>query len=157
DYRFRVMACNNSGVWNEAGTLLDFSVAPAYYQTTWFRLSCLAAFLGLLWGLYQLRLRQLARQFNMRLEERVAERTRIARDLHATLLQSFQGVLLKFSAISYLIPNRPDEAQETLERVVEQAREVITEGRDAVQGLRSSTVISNDLARAINTFVEGLA
>jgi signal transduction histidine kinase len=65
-------------------------------------------------------------------------------------------VLLKFSAISYRIPERP-EVQETLENVIEQARGAITEGRDAVQGLRSSTVISNDLARAISTFAEGLA
>jgi signal transduction histidine kinase len=91
------------------------------------------------------------------MEARVAERERIARDLHDTLLQSFQGVLLKFSAISYLIPNRPAEAQKTLESVIEQAREAIIEGRDVVQGLRSSTVISNDLARAISTFGEELA
>jgi signal transduction histidine kinase len=156
DFRFRVMACNNSGVWNEAGTFLDFSVAPAYYQTTWFRLSCVAALLALLWALHQLRLRQVARQFNMRMEERVGERTRIARDFHDTLLQSFQGVLLKFSAISYRIPDRP-EIQETLEGVIEQARQAITEGRDAVQGLRSSTVVTNNLARAISAIGEELA
>jgi signal transduction histidine kinase/ligand-binding sensor domain-containing protein len=156
NYRFRVMACNNSGVWNEAGAFLDFSVAPAYYQTTWFRLSCAAAFLALLGVLYHLRLRQVALQFNMRMEERVNERTRIARDLHDTLLQSFQGVLMKFSAVSYLIPERPD-AQKTLEGVIAQARQAITEGRDAVQGLRSSTVVTNDLARAITMVGEELA
>src|SRR5215831_7587869 len=91
------------------------------------------------------------------MEARVAERKRIARDLHDTLLQRVQGGLLKFSAISYLIPNRPAEAQKTLETVVEQARQAITEGRDAVQGLRSSTVISNELAQALSTFAEGLA
>ena len=79
NYRFHVMACNNSGVWNEAGTFLNFSVAPAYYQTWWFRSLCVAAFLGLLAAAYQLRLQQVARQFNMRMEERVNERTRIAR------------------------------------------------------------------------------
>jgi ligand-binding sensor domain-containing protein len=87
NYTFRVKACNNSGVWNEAGAFLDFSVAPAYYQTIWFRLSCVAALLALVWGLYQLRLQQLAREFNMRLDERVSERTRIARELHDSLLQ----------------------------------------------------------------------
>jgi signal transduction histidine kinase/ligand-binding sensor domain-containing protein len=157
NYRFRVMACNNSGVWNEDGTSLDFSVAPAYYQTTWFRLSCVATFLALLAALYQLRVRHVTQRVRVQMEGRVAERERIARDLHDTLLQSFQGVLLKFSAISYLIPNRPAEAQKTLETVIEQAREAITEGRDAVQGLRSSTVTSNDLALAISTFAEGLA
>jgi signal transduction histidine kinase/ligand-binding sensor domain-containing protein len=156
-YRFRVMACNNSGVWNEAGTFLDFSVAPAYYQTTWFRLSCLAAFLVLLWALYQLRVRQVTQRVRVQMEGRVGERERIARELHDTLLQSFQGVLLKFSAISYLIPNRPAEAQKTLESVVEQARGAITEGRDAVQGLRSSIIVSNNLAGAITIFGEGLA
>jgi signal transduction histidine kinase/ligand-binding sensor domain-containing protein len=156
-YRFRVSACNNSGVWNEAGAFLDFYVAPAYYQTTWFRLSCVAAFLALLAALYQLRLRQLARQFNIRIEERVNERTRIARDFHDTLLQSFQGVLLKFHAVTYLFPDRPDEARKTLESVIEQARQAITEGRDAVQGLRSSTSVTNDLSRTINTLGEELA
>jgi PAS domain S-box-containing protein len=62
NYRFRVTACNNNGVWNEAGTFLDFSIAPAYYQTTWFRVSCLAAFLGVLWVLYRVRIREVRRQ-----------------------------------------------------------------------------------------------
>ena len=65
-YRFRVMACNNSGVWNEAGTYLDFSIAPAYYQSTWFRLSCLAALAVLLWGLYRLRLRSIEQRYRER-------------------------------------------------------------------------------------------
>jgi signal transduction histidine kinase len=150
------MAANNSGVWNEAGASLDFSIAPAYYQTTWFRVSLLAAVLIVLAGLYQLRLRQVAQRFTIRMEERVNERTRIARDLHDTLLQSFQGVLLQFHAVTYLLPDRP-EAVKKLEKVIEQARQAITEGRDALEGLRSSTVATNDLARAINTLGEELA
>jgi len=156
NYRFRVTASNNSGVWNEAGTFLDFSVAPAYYQTDWFRLLIVAAILASLAALYRLRQRQMARQFNIRLEERVRERTRIARDLHDTMLQSFQGVLLRFHTVTYLLPDRPDEARNTLESVIEQAREAITEGRDAVQGLRSLPAI-NDLARAIRTLGEEIA
>ena len=58
-YRFRVIACNNSGVWNEEGALLDFSIAPAFYQTNWFRALCVVAFLALLWALYRFRVRQL--------------------------------------------------------------------------------------------------
>jgi signal transduction histidine kinase/ligand-binding sensor domain-containing protein len=157
NYRFRVMACNNSGVWNEAGAFLDFSVAPAYYQTIWFRSLCVIAFLALLAFLYEYRLRQLARQFNMRLEERVNERTRIARDLHDTLLQSFQGVLLKFHAVTYLLTNNPD-AEKALEAVIDQARQAIVEGRDAVSGLRSSALpASNDVARALSVLGEELA
>ena len=128
-----------------------------YYQTTWFWSLVAAAVLASLVVFYQLRLRYLKHQFNIRLEARVGERTRIARDLHDTLLQSFQGVLLKFSTVKYMMRDRPDEAEATLERYIEQARAAITEGRDAVQGLRSSTVVANDLARAITSFGEGLA
>jgi signal transduction histidine kinase/ligand-binding sensor domain-containing protein len=155
-YRFRVTACNSHGVWNQTGASLDFVVLPAYYQTWWFRALCVAAFLALLWGLYQFRLRQLARQFNIRLEERVNERTRIARDLHDTMLQTFQGMLLKFYGLSFKLADRP-EAQQELEGLLEQGQQAINEGRDAVQGLRASTVIANDLARAFTTLGEELA
>jgi signal transduction histidine kinase len=87
----------------------------------------------------------------------VNERTRIARELHDTLLQSFQGVLLNFSGVTYLIRDSPAEAEEALERVIGQARQAISEGRDALQGLRGSTVISNDLAQAIGALGEELA
>jgi signal transduction histidine kinase/ligand-binding sensor domain-containing protein len=155
-YRFRVAACNNSGVWNEAGTFLDFSIVPAYYQTIWFRLACVLAFATFLWGLHQLRLRRIAREFNMHLEGRVSERTRIARELHDTLLQSFQGVLLSFQAGIAMLPGRPSEAKGKLEDSMEKAARAIAEGRDAVQDLRSSTVETNDLAAALSTLAEGL-
>ena len=157
NYRFRVMAANNDGVWNEAGASFDFSVAPAYYQTTWFYVLGAATALALLAGLYQLRLLYLKRQFDIRFEERVNECMRLARDLHDTLLQSFQGVLLKFHAVTFALPDRPAEARKSLESAIDQARAAVAEGRDAVQGLRSSTVVKNDLARAITTFGEGLA
>jgi signal transduction histidine kinase/ligand-binding sensor domain-containing protein len=156
DFRFRVMASNNSGVWNETGDTLEFSVTPAYYQTAWFQALCVAAFLVLLTALYQLRLRYLKHEFNVRLEARVGERTRIARDFHDTLLQSFHGVLLMLSVVAHRIKD-PPEAKEQLETIVEQARKAVTEGRDAVQGLRSSTMITNDLARAMSTLGEELA
>ena len=156
-YRFRVIACNNSGVWNEQGDTLAFSVAPAYYQTNWFRALCAAVFLALLWTAYQFRVRQLHHQFEMTLEARLGERARIARDLHDTLLQSFHGLLLRFQAAYNLFPTRPDEAVKTLGSAIDQAAEAITEGRDAVQGLRASTVETNDLALAINTLGEDLA
>jgi signal transduction histidine kinase/ligand-binding sensor domain-containing protein len=155
-YRFRVTASNNSGVWNEQGASLDFSIAPAYWQTRWFVALCVAALMALLWALYQLRLRQLAREFKMTLDARVGERTRIARELHDTLLQSFHGLLLRFQAAYELLPARPAEAKQSLERAIDQAAQAITEGRDAVQGLRASVVESNDLAVAIRTFGEEL-
>ena len=71
----------------------------------------------------------------MTLEARVSERTRIARELHDTLLQSFQGLLLRFQSAAKLLPERPDEARQRLDSAIQQAAEAITEGRDAVQGL----------------------
>lgn len=155
-YRFRVMASNNSGVWNEEGALLDFSIAPALYQTTWFRLAILVLFLFLLWAAYRLRVRQLAHQFDITMEARVSERTRIARELHDTLLQSFQGVLLRFQSASNLLPARPVEAKQRLDSAVDQAAQAITEGRDAVQGLRSSAFETNDLANGITAIATEL-
>jgi signal transduction histidine kinase/ligand-binding sensor domain-containing protein len=155
-YRFRLMASNNSGVWNEEGAVLDFSIAPAYYQTTWFRLALVVLFLALLWAAYMFRVRQLAMQFNRTLEARVSERTRIARDLHDTLLQSFQGLLLRFQSASKILPARPDDAKQRLDSALEQAAEAITEGRDAVQGLRSSAFETHDLANGITAIAEEL-
>jgi len=155
-YRFRVAASNNSGLWNEVGDVLDFSVAPAYYQTNWFRALCAICFLALLWAAYQLRVRRLHHQFDMMLETRVSERTRIARELHDTLLQSFHGLLLRFQTASYLLPEQPLDAKEKLNGAIQQAAKAITEGRNAVQGLRASTVERNDLAEAIRTFGDEL-
>ena len=156
-YRFRVKASNNSGVWNEEGTFLDFSVAPAYWQTDWFRALCAISVLALLWAAYQWRLRQVHHQFEITLDARVDERTRIARDLHDTLLQSFHGVLLRLQTVYQLMRERPMEAQEKLESTIDEVAEAITEGRDAVQGLRESTVQGNDLALAISTLGEEFA
>jgi signal transduction histidine kinase len=90
------------------------------------------------------------------LETRVHERTRIARELHDTLLQSFHGLLLRFQTVYSLLPSRPDEAREILEKAINAASQAIIEGRDAVQALRSSTAEINDLAATIKTFGEEL-
>jgi signal transduction histidine kinase/streptogramin lyase len=153
NYRFRVIACNNSGVWNEAGTYLDFTIAPAYYQTTWFRVLLAIAFLMLLGVIYQLRLRQVAGQVRARMEERLDERERIARDLHDTLLQSVQGLILKFHAVAKLIP-RDQPAHEAIEKTLDRADEVLAEGRDRVRNLRSSTVPVGGLPAAFKRVVE---
>jgi len=156
-YRFRVIASNNSGVWNEQGATLDFSIAPAYWQTNWFRALCVAILAALLWTLYRLRVHQLARRFNLTLEARVNERTRIARDLHDTLLQSFHGLLLRFQTAREMFASRPKEALEVLDGAIDQAIDAVTEGRQAVQGLRSSTEETNDFADAVRGLGDALA
>jgi len=155
-YRFRVIASNNSGVWNKEGALLEFSIAPAFYQTAWFAVACGVLFLALLWLVHQLRVRQLAVQFNRTFEARVSERTRIARELHDTLLQSFQGLLLRFQSVLNVLPERPTEAKQRLQSAIDQAAAAITEGRDAVQGLRSSALETNELADGIRAIAEEL-
>jgi signal transduction histidine kinase len=156
-YVFRVQGSNSDGVWNETGVSLPILITPPWWRTNWFRALCAATVLALLWVAYQLRVRQLAHQFNMRLEERVAERTRVARDIHDTLLQSVQALLPSLQAGINMLATRPADARKVLEDTADHASQAIAEGRDAVQGLRMSTVEKNDLAVAIRTVGEELA
>jgi len=100
-------------------------------------------------------MRRAANEFNMRLEERVSERTRIARELHDTLIQGFHGLLFRFQAATNALPQSP--IKQEFERTIDQASQAITEGRDAVQNLRVSTVVTNDLAEALGTLGGELA
>ncbi len=127
----------------------EYAVHSDLYDLTDGRVSCVVTFFALLWALYRYRPYQIKHEFDARLEERVGERTRIARDLHDTLLQSFQALLFRFQAVRELHRTRPAEAEELLESALDQAAQAITEGREAVQGLRASTVETNDLAVAI--------
>jgi ligand-binding sensor domain-containing protein/signal transduction histidine kinase len=154
-YRFCVVASNSEGLWSESEAAVRFEVAPTVWQTWWFRTSSVALILLLLCCVYLYRSRQLAKEFNIRLDERVDERTRVARELHDTLLQSFHGLMLQFQAATNLLT--PGEPKQRFESAIDQAAQAITEGRDAVQGLRSSTVLPNDLAPAINTLGKELA
>ena len=156
-YVFQVQGSNSDGVWNEAGVSLQILITPPWWNTILFRAVCAAVLLAVIWAAYRLRVRQLHHEFDMTLEARVGERTRIARDLHDTLLQSFHGLLLRFQTVSQLLPERPVEAKEKLDSAIEQAADAITEGRDAVQGLRASILEANDLAQAVNTLGEELA
>jgi signal transduction histidine kinase len=155
NYHFRVIASNNSGVWNETGDSLDFAVAPAYYQTRWFQAACGLLFLTLLWGLYRYRVHQMAQNFNVRLEERVIERTRIARELHDTLLQSVQGLMLRLQVVDDLLPE--GKAKDQLDETLQRADQAIAEGRAAVYDLRSVATTSNDLVQAVKSLGAELA
>lgn len=157
NYRFRVIACNNSGVWNETGDTLEFSIAPAYYQTTWFYASCVAAFLAMLWGLYRLRLYQVRREFNAQLDGRVDERLRVARELHDTLLQSFQASLIQMQAARNILDRRPDKAGQSLDKAITTAAGAVAEGRSAIQNLRIEPAGEGDLAQLLTAAGQELA
>ncbi|NYE60701.1 signal transduction histidine kinase/ligand-binding sensor domain-containing protein [Duganella sp. 1224] len=146
-YRFRVMAANEDGVWNTDGASLTLVVPPTLLQTVWFKLLCLAALALLAWGIHRLRLRRALRRLQRSFDVRVAERERIARDLHDTLLQSVQGLILVFRGIAGRMPagepNRP-----VMERALSLAEEVMVEGRDKVGDLRQAGAGRN-LAEAL--------
>ena len=144
-------------MWNEAGAILDFSILPAYYQTTWFRLLCVVAFLLLLWALYQFRLQQLRHQFNIGLEARVNERTRVARELHDTLLQSFQGAVFQFQAARKLLLRNADNTLQVMDEAIQAAEEGITEGRAAIQNLRPEPAAQRDLPELLKATGRELA
>lgn len=147
-YHFSVEASDTDGVWSGKVANLDFTILPAWYQTYWFYTLCAVAFLLSLWTVYQLRLQQMQRKLTLGLEERLNERTRIARELHDTLLQSFHGLMLHFQVVSRLLPE--GKAKEELEKTLERADVAIAEGRSAVYDLRSSPTTTNDLAEALN-------
>jgi len=152
-----VIACNNDGVWNETGASLNFSIAPAYYQTMWFRVLCGAAFLLLLWALYQLRLQQLRHQITIGLEARVNERTRVARELHDTLLQSFQGALFQIQAARNMLLRRADDGMAVLDEAIVAAEDGITEGRGAIRDLRPDPVGQRSLPELLEATEQELA
>jgi signal transduction histidine kinase/ligand-binding sensor domain-containing protein len=135
-YHFSVGASDTNGVWSNRIASVGFVILPAWYQTTWFRAFCVCVSLLLLWALYQLRLRQLERQFAIGLEARVNERTRIARDLHDTLLQTLHGLMFRFQAARNMFASRPEEAMVALDGAIKRTEEAIAESRDAIKDLR---------------------
>jgi ligand-binding sensor domain-containing protein/signal transduction histidine kinase len=156
-YTFRVQGATSRGAWSDGSAALRIEILPPWWSTWWFRVLCVAAFLALLWTLYQLRLRQLAWQFNMTLEARVNERTRIARDLHDTLLQSFHGLMFEFQAARNMLPRRPEEAMEVLDSAIVGTEQAIAQSRDAIQDIRSEPAAQSDLAQLLTTTGQELA
>ncbi len=156
EYRFHVQASNHRGEWNEVGLSLPIEILPPWWDQTWFRAAYSLLTLLVLWQVYTYRLRQIARQFELRLEERVSERTRIARELHDTLLQGFQGLMFRLQAVRDLLPERASEAVPVLETALDRGDQAIAAGRDAVQGLRSSIVADDDLVPKLTALAEEL-
>jgi signal transduction histidine kinase/ligand-binding sensor domain-containing protein len=154
-YTFRVMASNSEGLWNgePAGVVLE--VEPQLSETRWFRMAVLCLTAAAVFAGYRYRMARVHAAMNLRFEERLAERTRIARELHDTLLQTFQGLMLRLQLVDDLLP--PGRAKEQLEQSLDRADQAIAEGRNAVYDLRSSATTPNDLAQAVRALGEELA
>ncbi len=153
-YRFRVIAANNDGVWNNEGSSISFYVAPTFYQRVWFKvlLGALAALI--LWLVYLYRLAKATEAVKVRLEERIAERERIARDLHDTFFQGIQGLLLRFNTGTARLPVG-EPARPIFVEALEQSDRVMLEGRKLVLDLREtseSSLLEDVLARAGDEF-----
>ena len=149
-YTFRVIAANNDGVWNESGASLAFVIPPAFVQTGWFIALCVAGCVAAVWTLVRLRIRQVRRRLEERMDERLDERTRIARELHDSLLQGFQGLMFRLQAVRQLLPERSGDAAKFLDSAMLVGDQAIGEGRDAVQNLRSSSFDDRDLATSLS-------
>lgn len=152
-YRFHVIACNNDGLWNEEGAVLEFHIAPAWYQMIWFRSLCVALCALLLWFIYRIRVRQIAASLSLRFDERLSERTRLARELHDTFLQTVQGskMVVDDALDAGADENRRRQALEKLSRWLGQA---VDEGRAALHSLRVSTIEKNHLSESLQRATE---
>lgn len=155
-YTFQVIASNNDGVWNTEGASVDFIINPAFYQTQWFEV--LGALLGLtaLVALFHLRMRHLSARIRARLEIRLAERERIARELHDTLLQGVQGLIWCFQVATDRIPPG-DKTRGLLEQSIERADKLLAESRDRVKDLRTRSSGVLELSQALEAEVGTMA
>jgi signal transduction histidine kinase len=149
DYTFRVVASNGEGVWNSTEASIGMRVDPVFWQTWWFRTALAGAAILAVLGLYRIRLHQMTRQLSVRFEERLAERTRIAQELHDTLLQGFVSASMQLHVATDKLP-ADSPAKAPLGRVLQLMSQVIDEGRSAVRGLRSGDGVGRDLAEALS-------
>lgn len=154
-YRFRVMASNSEGLWNGSEAAVGFEVEPTLWQTWWFRLGCVLSAGLLVLGVYRVRMHQLTRLLNVRFEERLAERTRIAQELHDTFLQGVLSASMQLHvAVDQLPPDSP--VLPAMKRVLQLTGQVVEEGRNTLRGLRSSIESAQDLKNSFSRIPEEL-
>lgn len=147
-YRFHVAASHDSETWSNSVATLDFEILPAFYQTNWFKGLCVLIALLLLGVFFRVQMLRATARVRIRLEERMLERERIARELHDTLLQGLQGLIMRFHSVALRIPER-EPLRDLMERVLERADEVLIESRDKVKDLRDVSGGEKDLSEDI--------
>jgi signal transduction histidine kinase/ligand-binding sensor domain-containing protein len=155
-YRFHIIASSREGLWNGPETVVPFMVEPAFWQTQWFRALCVAVCALVIVGLFRLRMYHLTRQLSVRFQERLAERTRIAQELHDTLLQGFVSASMQLDVAEDQLPD-DSPAKPLLRRVLQLMGRVTEEGRNALRGLRTADHDSRDLELAFSRMRQELA
>ncbi len=148
-YLFRIIASNNVGLWNGPETSVPFVIEPAYWQTWWFRVACLAGCCLMILVIYRLRIHHLTKRLNVGFQERLAERTRIAQELHDTLLQGVLSASLQLDVAEDQLPEE-SPAKPLLKRVLQLMGTVTEEGRNALRGLRTTESGNQSLETAFS-------
>lgn len=146
NYTFRVIARNNDGIWNDTGAVFDLHLSPYFYQTYWFYALVVLSLAFLVWQAYRFRLRQLESQFAAVL----AERNRIAREIHDNLAQELLGISVQLEVVARTMPSEAELASSHLNRVRVLVRRGIAEARRYVWDLRSQALDHNDLPAALS-------
>lgn len=146
-HRFQVIAANEDGVWNDTGATATFVLEPAFYQTRTFYTLCGLLALLLFWQAYRARMRQVTQRLRREATARQDERERIARELHDTLLQSTQGLILLFQSFAARLA-RPDPMRAQMEQALDQADKLLNEARQRVGDLRTAA-LEPDISVAI--------
>jgi signal transduction histidine kinase len=152
NYRFQVMASNGNDVWTQPVSSATFRILPHYYERRWVQGLFVLAAVALTWVAISLRLRYVSATIKIRAEERAEERIRIARELHDTLLQGVQGLLLSFHVAAEKV-SADHESKPALERALTMADRIILEGRNRVNRLRSENLTDAEL----KSLIEGVA
>ncbi len=148
-----IRACNRNGIWDRQGVVFIVTQRPYFYQTRWFIAAMIALAVLLVVLIYRLRVAQISRQMSARFDERLAERTRVARELHDTLLQTVQGSKM---VADHALKNSADHARmlRAMEQLSTWLDQATQEGRAALQSLRASTTEKNDLVEALRRSID---
>jgi ligand-binding sensor domain-containing protein/signal transduction histidine kinase len=149
-YTFDVIACNGDGLWNETGAIFSFRLRPRFYQTYWFYAACALIIAAVGWLLYRLRVRQIRGRFAVVL----AERTRMAREIHDTLAQGYVGISLQLQALAGKLKDSPEDVRSHLDLASKMADTSLTEAYRSIWELRPQALEGGDLAGAISSVAE---
>lgn len=148
-YTFEVQGASGHGPWSASAAPLRLVMLPPWWKRAWFFVLASLGVAGALFLAYRMRVRQLAHAYNVRHEERWAERTRIARELHDTLLQGFQGVMFHLQAVRDMLPDQPAKAIPVLDSALVRGEAAIDDARSAVGDLRSPERVHRDLRSGV--------